>query len=54
MVVLSDTCDAVISRHGLSPERRLALYVDDDRAVIGLYDKTSGKDVVVCTGAWDD
>ena len=43
-VVLSDTCDAVISSARFVTENdRLALYVDDDRAVIGLYDKTAEK-----------
>lgn len=43
-VVLSDTYDAVISSARFVTENdRLALYVDDDRAVIGLYDKTAEK-----------
>lgn len=43
-VVLSDTFDAVISSARFVTENdRLALYVDDDTAVIGLQDKATGK-----------
>ncbi len=43
-VVLSDTFDAVISSARFVTENdRLALYVDDDTAVIGLQDKVTGK-----------
>ncbi len=43
-VVLADTYDAVISSARFVTENdKLALYVDDDTAVIGLYDKTKDK-----------
>lgn len=43
-VTLSEACDAVISSARLVTENdRLALYVDDDTAVIGLYDKAAEK-----------
>lgn len=43
-VVLADTYDAVISSARFVTENdKLALYVDDDTAVIGLYDKAKDK-----------
>lgn len=44
IVILAETCDAVISSARFVTENdRLALYVDDDTAVIGLYDKENEK-----------